>query len=76
MVEEKFELDTCKEMCPMPLLMTKRKLEGMNSGEILEVKGDFAPAFDNIKRWAKNAGHEIFEASKSPTEFKIKIRKH
>ncbi len=70
------KLDVKGKVCPMPILILKRKLESVQAGQILEVIGDCGPAFDNVQRWAKNAGHEVIEASKMENEFNIKIRKH
>ena len=63
-------------MCPMPVAFTKRKLEGMVSGQVLEVVGEGELEFDNIQRWVRNNGHEIIEASKSNCEFRLLIRKN
>jgi tRNA 2-thiouridine synthesizing protein A len=69
------KLDVKGKMCPMPVAYTKRKLENMTSGQLLEVVGEGELEFDNIQRWVKNNGHEVVEASKSGTEFKVLIRK-
>ena len=69
------KLDVKGKMCPMPVALTKRKLESMASGEMLEVIGEGSLEFDNIQRWVKNQGHEVAEASKSEMAFKIKIKK-
>jgi tRNA 2-thiouridine synthesizing protein A len=69
------KLDVKGKMCPMPVALTKRKLESMASGEMLEVIGEGSLEFDNIQRWVKNQGHEVVEASKSEIAFKIKIKK-
>lgn len=63
-------------MCPMPVAFTKRKLENMASGQLLEVAGEGELEFENIQRWVKNNGHEVVEASKSENEFRIMIKKH
>jgi len=63
-------------MCPMPVAFTKRKLESMASGQLLEVVGEGELEFDNIQRWVKNNGHEVVETSKSENEFRIMIKKH
>ncbi len=60
----------------MPVAFTKRKLEGMIAGQLLEVVGEGSLEFDNIQRWVKNNGHEVVEASLSGVEFKIVVRKH
>lgn len=60
----------------MPVAFTKRKLESMVSGQLLEVVGEGELEFDNIQRWVKNNGHEVVETSKSENEFRIIIKKH
>jgi TusA-related sulfurtransferase len=62
-------------MCPMPVAFTKRKLESMTAGQLLEVVGEGELEFDNVQRWVSKNGHEVFDKSKSPTEFKILIKK-
>ncbi len=70
------KVDVRGRACPMPIVLIKRKLEGTETGQTLEVTGDCGPAFENIQRWAKNAGHEVLEALKSGTEFTIRLKKH
>jgi tRNA 2-thiouridine synthesizing protein A len=70
------KLDVKGKMCPMPVAFTKRKLEGMAAGQLLEVIGEGDLEFDNIQRWAKNNGHDVVQASKSGVQFRILIRKH
>ena len=70
------KLDVKGKMCPMPVAFTKRKLESMASGQLLEVIGEGELEFDNVQRWVKNNGHEVVEASKSDGEFKVLIKKH
>jgi tRNA 2-thiouridine synthesizing protein A len=70
------KLDVKGKMCPMPVAFTKRKLESMAAGQLLEVIGEGDLEFDNIQRWAKNNGHNVVQASKSGVEFRILIRKH
>jgi tRNA 2-thiouridine synthesizing protein A len=69
-------LDVKGKMCPMPVAFTKRKLEGMAEGQLLEVVGEGSLEFDNIQRWVKNNGHAVVEASMSGSEFRIVVRKH
>ena len=69
------KLDVKGKMCPLPVAFTKRKLEAMASGQLLEVVGEGELEFDNIQRWVRNNGHEVVEASKSDGEFKVLIRK-
>ena len=59
----------------MPVAFTKRKLESMASGQLLEVVGEGELEFDNVQRWVKNNGHEVVEALKCEGEFRILVRK-
>ena len=68
-------MDVKGKMCPMPVALTKRRLETMASGQLLEVTGEGELEFDNIQRWARNNGHEVAEASKLGNEFKIVLKK-
>jgi tRNA 2-thiouridine synthesizing protein A len=70
------KLDVKGQMCPLPVAFTKRKLQSMVMGQLLEVVGEGELEFNNIQRWVKNNGHEVVEASKSGAEFKVLIRKH
>ncbi len=69
------KLDVKGKMCPMPVAFTKRKLETMASGQLLEVVGEGELEFDNVQRWVKNNGHEIIEAANLDGEFKVLIKK-
>jgi tRNA 2-thiouridine synthesizing protein A len=70
------KVDVRGKMCPLPVALTKRKFEGMSSGQLLEVIGEGALEFDNVQRWIKSNGHEVIEASKSDAEFRILARKY
>ena len=70
------KLDVKGKMCPIPVAFTKRKLESMGSGQLLEVDGEGELEFDNIRRWVEKNGHEVVEASKAGSDFKIVIKKH
>jgi tRNA 2-thiouridine synthesizing protein A len=69
------KLDVKGKMCPMPVAFTKRKLESMASGQLLEVTGEGELEFCNVQRWAEQNGHKVVEALKVEGEFIIKIRK-
>lgn len=66
-------LDVKGKMCPLPVALTKRKLEEMQSGQLLEVIGEGDLEFDNIQRWLKKQGYQIVKTSKNNNEFRILI---
>jgi tRNA 2-thiouridine synthesizing protein A len=69
-------LDVKRQMCPLPVALTKRKLEKMAKGQMLEVVGEGELELDNILKWVKNNGHEVVEKEKDHSEFKLIIKKH
>ena len=61
-------LDVLGRVCPYPLVLTKKKVEKMNDGEILKVLCDApASAEDSLPMWAKKRGHK-FESVKQDDE--------
>ena len=69
------KIDVRGKMCPLPVALTKRKLDRMSSGQLLEVTGEGELEFENIQRWIKNSGNEIVEASLSDMNFRILVKK-
>lgn len=70
------KLDARGRICPLPLFYTKRKIDGLKTGEELEVLTDDAIAKNTIPRWIKEHGHEIVKIEESGSDFKVIIRKH
>ena len=48
----------------------------MENGEILEVKGDFREAGENIKRFVESHGHEVVDFKLEGDYYSIKIKKN
>ena len=77
MVKASLTVDTCNQACPVPVLLTRRGLKKIKSGEILEVIGDFPPAKKNIQDYARKHGHEIIDVvdDNENNIYKIYIKK-
>ena len=57
-------LDCTGLFCPMPIVQTKRELDGMNSGEILEITAD-DPGFEkDLPAWCQMSGGKFLELRK------------
>ncbi len=52
-------LDTKGLSCPMPLLRTKKEIDKINSGDILEVLGTDPGSRNDLPGWCERAGHEF-----------------
>lgn len=51
-------LDVRGLSCPMPLLKTKKAIEKIASGQILEILGTDPGSRNDLPGWAKRMGHE------------------
>lgn len=70
-----FMLDIRGKGCPMPVVLTVRKLEEMKSGQILEVIGDYPPSKENIHARVTSDGHEVLDVINERDSFRIFIKK-
>jgi TusA-related sulfurtransferase len=52
-------LDCIGLFCPEPLFQTREAMDGLNVGDVLEVFADDPAAEEDLRRFAKRAGHEI-----------------
>ncbi len=68
-------LDARGRVCPLPLFYTKKKIDGLKTGEELEVLIDDAIAKNTIPQWSREHGHEIVKIEESGSGFKVIIRK-
>jgi TusA-related sulfurtransferase len=76
-IKEDAVLDCVGLFCPLPIARTKEEIENIEVGQILKVEADDPAAEEDIKRWAKRAGHEIlhFEKLENILTFWIKRMK-
>lgn len=69
------KLDCAGLVCPMPVAKTKRQLLEMESGDIIEVTGDFAEAGENIKRYIEKHDDKLLEFKVEGENYYLKIEK-
>lgn len=56
-------IDVRGEICPDPLTLSMKAMEGLAVGDLLEVTVDSPMALETISRWAKNAGHKVVKVT-------------
>ncbi|WP_369900956.1 sulfurtransferase TusA family protein [Bacillus manliponensis] len=47
--------------CPMPIVKTKKAMDVLQSGEVLEVHVTDKGALKDIPAWAQTGGHEVLQ---------------
>ena len=67
-------LDCIGLYCPEPLFQTRENMDAIEVGQVLEVFTDDPAAEEDLKRFAKRAGHEVllFEKKEDHMRFLLK----
>jgi tRNA 2-thiouridine synthesizing protein A len=70
------EVDARGHRCPMPLLMAKRGLNGLQGGQTLRLLATDPGSRRDFEIFARQSGHEILLAEEADGEFIFVLRKH
>lgn len=68
-------LDAKGLVCPMPVLKTKKSLDDLEIGQVLDVMTTDPASKSDIPALVKRLGHELIESSERDMTFFFKIRK-
>jgi len=69
------ELDTSGLSCPMPLLKTKKALNGMRTGQVLRIISTDTNALYDFPAFARQTGHELLHQQQTGNHCYFWIRK-
>ncbi|WP_070120456.1 sulfurtransferase TusA family protein [Bacillus marinisedimentorum] len=47
--------------CPMPIVKTKKAMDKLQQGDILEIQATDKGATNDLTAWSKSSGHEMLE---------------
>ncbi len=73
--ESTYMLDCCGYVCPHPQLYTKKSLEKINEGDVLEVVFDNPSSSETIVQMCESSGHEVIDKKQESGKFTYKIKK-
>lgn len=68
-------LDAKGLACPMPIVKTKKAMDELESGQILEIHATDKGAKNDLSAWAKSGGHELLEHNEENGVFKFYLKK-
>lgn len=71
----KLELDCRGLNCPMPILKTKKSIEGLASGEILKMISTDPGSANDMEAWAKRTGNSIVKYEKNGGDHIFYVKK-
>ncbi|WP_242237908.1 sulfurtransferase TusA family protein [Bacillus cereus group sp. BfR-BA-01316] len=75
MMNVKQVLDAKGLACPMPIVRTKRAMDTLQSGDVLEVHVTDKGSVKDITAWSKTGGHEIVKHNIEDDVLKFWIKK-
>lgn len=61
--------------CPMPIVRTKKAMDTLQSGQVLEIHVTDKGAKNDLSAWAKSAGHEMIDMTEEGDVLKFWVRK-
>lgn len=68
-------LNTKGLACPMPIVKTKKAMNELESGQILEIHATDKGAKNDLTAWAKSGGHEFIKHEEENDVLKLWIKK-
>lgn len=69
-------LDASGLACPMPVVRTKQAMDGLSSGQVLEVISTDRGSLRDMPAWVQSTGHELIEQRQDEGRYTFLIRKH
>ena len=69
-------LDCLGLYCPEPLFQKREAIDAIEVGEVLEVLSDDPAAEEDLRRFAKRAGHEVVAVENDGGQLHILLRRH
>jgi len=73
--EGQYQLNVCGYVCPHPQLYTKKAMERLKPGEVLELQFDNPSSGESIATMCDNTGDEIFDQKQDAGLFIWHVRK-
>ncbi|WP_338451065.1 sulfurtransferase TusA family protein [Niallia oryzisoli] len=67
-------LDAKGLACPMPIVKTKKAINELESGQILEIHTTDKGSKNHLSAWAKSGGHELLEYEEENNILKFWIK--
>lgn len=68
-------LDAKGLSCPMPLLRTKKAIDSISSGQVLEVLGTDPGSKNDLPSWCERTGHTFLGDTEDAGFFRFYIKK-
>lgn len=68
-------LDAKGLACPMPIVKTKKSMNDLETGQVLEIHATDKGAQADLAAWSKSGGHDLVQSIEENGVFKFWIKK-
>jgi len=68
-------LDTLGLFCPIPVILTSKKIKTMSAAEVLEVLSDDPGIQKDMPIWCRESGHTLLDVRQEGTVIRLYVRK-
>jgi tRNA 2-thiouridine synthesizing protein A len=69
------KLDCSGLACPMPIIKTKKAMDGLKAGEVLEMTATDPGSVSDVQAWTKKTGNELLDHNEDGKTFVFYIKK-
>lgn len=74
-IKEDQVLDCTGLLCPMPIVKTKKAIDGLQPGQILKMIATDAGAPPDIAAWSRQTGNELLLSTEENNKFIFFLKK-
>ncbi|MEY2819585.1 MAG: sulfurtransferase TusA family protein [Chloroflexota bacterium] len=74
-IKEDQVLDCTGLLCPMPIVKTKKAIDGLESGQILKMIATDAGSPPDIAAWSRQTGNELLLSTEENNKFIFFLKK-
>lgn len=74
-MQEDQVLDCTGMACPMPILKTKKAIDGLKVGQVLKMVATDPGSVPDVDAWSKKTGHELLSKEENAGTYVFFIKK-
>ncbi|WP_310828760.1 sulfurtransferase TusA family protein [Paenibacillus pedocola] len=68
-------VDTKGLACPMPIVKAKKALDGLTTGQVMEVQSTDKGSVNDFQAWVKQTKHELIQYEEENGIYKFFVKK-
>ncbi|MFQ6014089.1 MAG: sulfurtransferase TusA family protein [Anaerolineae bacterium] len=74
-IEADAVLDAFGVLCPVPIIMTAKKIKELEVGQVLEVLSTDPGIREDMPAWCRQTGHQYLGLVEGEGEYRVYVRK-